>query len=248
MFCTQKISSFSSFLRAGARDAGAERYSALLEGLSSPDDSDVLINVQVCPPPFCFCGPDVGCRCVVGDWQELVNMLLHAANEEALAGLDAGKFVPVLLNLLNYEHNGEIMLLAVRCLCQMMDQMPRSTAAMVGCGAVEAFCNKLIMITYVDVAEECIKGERVCVCLDRHPMLERHCVVHYPRVACCACLDKHLSGSAASHVHRQPDAGTPRWRHVRSAGVYGVLCAERAAQSGRGCIEHGARWVVRRFV
>ena len=130
----QKISSFSSFLRAGARDAGAERYSALLAGLSSPDDSEVLINVQ-----------------------ELVNMLLHAANEEALAGLDASKFVPVLLNLLGYEHNGEIMLLAVRCLCQMMDQMPRSSAALVACGAVEAFCNKLIMITYVDVAEECIK-------------------------------------------------------------------------------------------
>ncbi len=95
-------------------------------------------------------------------------MLLHAANEEALRGLDQGKCVATLLGLLEYEHNGEIMLLAVRALCGLMEALPQSCAAIIGAHGVAALCAKLLMITYVDVAEECIKGKpplSLLVCL-----------------------------------------------------------------------------------
>ncbi len=103
--------------------------------MNSGDDSEVLISVQ-----------------------DLSNMLLHAANEEALRGLDQTKFVASLLGLLNYEHNGEIMLLAVRSLCGLMEALPQSCATVVATHGVEQLCAKLLMITYVDVAEECIKA------------------------------------------------------------------------------------------
>jgi hypothetical protein len=85
-------------------------------------------------------------------------MLLHAANEEALRGLDANKFVEALLALLNYEHNGEIMLLGVRALCGLMEALPQSCATIIAAHGVEQLCAKLLMITYVDVAEECIRA------------------------------------------------------------------------------------------
>ncbi len=90
--------------------------------------------------------------------QELSNMLLHAANEDALRGLDMVKFVEALLALLNYEHNGEIMLLGVRALCGLMEALPQSCATIIGAHGVEQLCAKLLMITYVDVAEECIRA------------------------------------------------------------------------------------------
>jgi hypothetical protein len=90
--------------------------------------------------------------------QELSNMLLHAANEEALRGLDVPKFVAALLALLAYEHNGEIMLLGVRALCGLMEALPQSCASIIAAQGVEQLCAKLLMITYVDVAEECIRA------------------------------------------------------------------------------------------
>jgi hypothetical protein len=160
----RKVSSFGSFLKSGGQAPGAGRYEGILAGaqrtralffplcaffaddrggagLTSGDDSEVLISVQ-----------------------ELSNMLLHAANEEALRGLDQAKCVTALLALLDFEHNGEIMLLAVRALCGLMEALPPACAAIIGAHGVEALCAKLLMIVYVDVAEECIKGEAHRIC------------------------------------------------------------------------------------
>ena len=131
----RKVASFGSFLTAGARAPAAGRFQGLLDGMESGDDSEALISVQ-----------------------ELSNLLLHAANEEALRGLDAGRCVSSLMGLLQFEHNGEIMLLAVRCLSGLMEALPNSVGTVVAGGAVPQLCQKLLMITYVDVAEECIRA------------------------------------------------------------------------------------------
>ena len=61
------------------------------------------------------------------------------------------------MNLLNAEHNPDIMLLAARALTFMADVMPSSCSAIVRCNAVPAFCARLLSIEYIDLAEQSLQ-------------------------------------------------------------------------------------------
>ena len=63
----------------------------------------------------------------------------------------------VQVNLLNAEHNPDIMLLAARALTFMADVMPSSCSAIVRCDAVPAFCARLLSIEYIDLAEQSLQ-------------------------------------------------------------------------------------------
>ena len=72
--------------------------------------------------------------------------------------LAAFVFVPLLVQLLRREHNADIMLLASRAMCHMMDVLPSSPAALVHYDAVPLFCERLLSIEYIDLAEQSLSA------------------------------------------------------------------------------------------
>ncbi|XP_050295827.1 E3 ubiquitin-protein ligase TRIP12 isoform X2 [Anthonomus grandis grandis] len=78
--------------------------------------------------------------------------LLVMGNEEILTGFPVKQVVPALVNLLQMEHNFDIMNHACRALTYMMEALPRSSAVVVD--AVPVFLEKLQVIQCMDVAEQ----------------------------------------------------------------------------------------------
>lgn len=93
--------------------------------------------------------------------QELSEMLL-VSNEDNLAGHFApDQYVKELVILMQPneftgEENPEVMLLACRCIANMMEALPASTASVVYGGAVPILCQKLLEIHYIDLAEQAL--------------------------------------------------------------------------------------------
>lgn len=93
--------------------------------------------------------------------QELSELLL-VSNEDNLAGHFApDQYVKELVSLMQPndftgEENPEIMLLACRCIANMMEALPASAASVVYGGAVPILCQKLLEIHYIDLAEQAL--------------------------------------------------------------------------------------------
>jgi E3 ubiquitin-protein ligase TRIP12 len=93
--------------------------------------------------------------------QELSEILL-VSNEDNLSGhFSPDSFVKELValmqaNPLTGEENPEIMLLACRCLANLMEALPASTANVVYGGAVPVLCTKLLEISFIDLAEQAL--------------------------------------------------------------------------------------------
>ncbi|KAE8267976.1 hypothetical protein A4X09_0g4365 [Tilletia walkeri] len=56
-----------------------------------------------------------------------------------------------------FEDNGEVMLIACRCLANLMEAMPYAAHSVVTCGAIPILCSKLIEITFIDLAEQVLQ-------------------------------------------------------------------------------------------
>lgn len=93
--------------------------------------------------------------------QELSDLLL-VSNEDNLAGqLNPDAFVRELVALMEPnpdtgEENPEIMLLACRCLANLMEALRGSVASIVYGGAVPVLCQKLLDIQFIDLAEQAL--------------------------------------------------------------------------------------------
>ncbi|KAK3941476.1 hypothetical protein QBC46DRAFT_382787 [Diplogelasinospora grovesii] len=94
--------------------------------------------------------------------QELSEILL-VSNEDNLSGhFSPDAFVKELVALMapddltGEESSPEIMLLACRCLANLMEALPASTANVVYGGAVPVLCQKLIEISFIDLAEQAL--------------------------------------------------------------------------------------------
>ncbi|KXX83354.1 Ubiquitin fusion degradation protein 4 [Madurella mycetomatis] len=93
--------------------------------------------------------------------QELSEILL-VSNEDNLSGhFSPDAFVKELVllmqpNELTGEENPEIMLLACRCLANLMEALPASTANVVYGNAVPILCQKLLEISFIDLAEQAL--------------------------------------------------------------------------------------------
>ncbi|KAF9202177.1 Ubiquitin fusion degradation protein 4 [Haplosporangium sp. Z 27] len=86
-------------------------------------------------------------------------VLLSVSTEETLQGYFSNDaFVKELVLLMrgtgDGDDNPEIMLLACRCLSNMMEAIPSSLGSVVHGGAVPVLCAKLIEIQYIDLAEQ----------------------------------------------------------------------------------------------
>ncbi|KAL2132182.1 hypothetical protein VTI74DRAFT_4123 [Chaetomium olivicolor] len=93
--------------------------------------------------------------------QELSELLL-ISNEDTLSGhFSPDAFVKELVALMQpNEHTGEenpeIMLLACRCLANLMEALPASTSNVVYGNAVPILCQKLLEISFIDLAEQAL--------------------------------------------------------------------------------------------
>ena len=84
--------------------------------------------------------------------------VLVISSEESLITLSVDSFVPVLVNLMQAEHNPDAMLLAARALTSMADILPNSRGAIIHHGALPAFCSRLLTIEYIDLAEQSLQA------------------------------------------------------------------------------------------
>ncbi|KAL9101885.1 MAG: hypothetical protein Q9163_002906 [Psora crenata] len=93
--------------------------------------------------------------------QELSELLL-ISNEDNLSGhFSPDQFVKELVGLMQPDDftgdgNPEMMLLACRCLANMMEALPASISAVVYGGAVPVLCQKLLEIQFIDLAEQAL--------------------------------------------------------------------------------------------
>ncbi|KAI9809580.1 MAG: hypothetical protein M1825_000012 [Sarcosagium campestre] len=90
-----------------------------------------------------------------------LSQLLLVSNEDNLSGHFApDQFVKELVRLMQPndfgEDNQEMMLIACRCIYNMMEALPAATANVVYGGAVPVLCQKLLEIQYIDLAEQAI--------------------------------------------------------------------------------------------
>ncbi|KAK6538929.1 Ubiquitin-protein ligase, variant 2 [Orbilia ellipsospora] len=93
--------------------------------------------------------------------QELSEILLMA-NEDSLSGnIATDQFVKELVIIMTEpdmfgSENPELMLLACRCLANLMEALPSATSNVVYGGAVPVLCQKLLEIQYIDLAEQAL--------------------------------------------------------------------------------------------
>lgn len=92
--------------------------------------------------------------------QELSEILLVSTEDNLSGHFSPDAFVKELVVLMqpsDYgEENPEMMLLACRCLANLMEALPASTANVVYGGAVPILCQKLLEIHFIDLAEQAL--------------------------------------------------------------------------------------------
>ena len=101
--------------------------------------------------------------------------LLLISTEDNLSGHFApDQFVKELVTLMQPnefdEENPEMMLLACRCIANLMEALPPATANVVYGGAVPVLCQKLVSIHYIDLAEQALSVS-CSLTLLKHPYL-----------------------------------------------------------------------------
>jgi E3 ubiquitin-protein ligase TRIP12 len=111
--------------------------------------------------------------------QELSDLLL-VSNEDNLSGqFSPDPYVKELVSLMQPndfgEENPEIMLLACRCLANLMEALRGSVANVVYGGAVPILCQKLLDIQFIDLAEQALSVSSLLLSAleDAVPPLER---------------------------------------------------------------------------
>ncbi|KAJ2800788.1 Ubiquitin fusion degradation protein 4, partial [Coemansia furcata] len=94
--------------------------------------------------------------------------LLSISTEDSLVGLNFGELGQSLVNLLKgadgdygeltgfIENNVDIMLLACRCLSNLLEALPLAGGLLARLGAIEVLCGKLLEIEYIDLAEQAL--------------------------------------------------------------------------------------------
>lgn len=92
--------------------------------------------------------------------QELSEILLVSTEDNLSGHFSPDQFVKELVTLMEPDElgqdNPEMMLLACRCIANLMEALPSSAANVVYGGAVPVLCQKLLEINYIDLAEQAL--------------------------------------------------------------------------------------------
>ncbi|XP_021751622.1 E3 ubiquitin-protein ligase UPL4-like isoform X2 [Chenopodium quinoa] len=84
--------------------------------------------------------------------------LLSFCTEDSISSLIADRFTSALVKLAKHENSPDIMLLSIRALTYLCDVYPRSSSLLVRHEAVPTLCERLLIIDYLDVAEQCLQA------------------------------------------------------------------------------------------
>jgi len=129
----------------GMMSGTTQRLRGILEQLRSDDESIQLIALQ-----------------------ELSEVLLISTEDNLVGHFSPDAYVKELVKLMQppppsddpftvtRAENPETMLLACRCLANLMEALPQATANVVYGNAVPVLCAKLLNIEYIDLAEQCL--------------------------------------------------------------------------------------------
>ncbi|KAI5852847.1 hypothetical protein DFP73DRAFT_19029 [Morchella snyderi] len=92
--------------------------------------------------------------------QELAEILLVSTEDNLSGHFSPDQFVKELVSLMEdqgpFGENPDMMLLACRCIANLMEALPAATANVVYGGAVPVLCRKLMEIQYIDLAEQAL--------------------------------------------------------------------------------------------
>jgi E3 ubiquitin-protein ligase TRIP12 len=99
--------------------------------------------------------------------QELAQLLLVSTEENLSGHFSPDQFIKELVSLMQdqgpFGENPEMMLLACRCIANLMEALPAATANVVYGGAVPVLCAKLMVVEYIDLAEQSLSvGYLLC--------------------------------------------------------------------------------------
>ena len=96
--------------------------------------------------------------------QELSEILLVSTEDNLSGHFAPDQYVKELVSLMQPndfgEENPEMMLLACRCIANLMEALPPATANVVYGGAVPILCQKLLEIHFIDLAEQALSVSR----------------------------------------------------------------------------------------
>ncbi|CAL5207195.1 unnamed protein product [Lathyrus oleraceus] len=84
--------------------------------------------------------------------------VLSFCTEGSLSSMTSDLLSPLLVKLAKHESNPDIMLFSIRAITYICDLYPRSAGFLVRHDAVSALCQRLLMIEYQDVAEQCLQA------------------------------------------------------------------------------------------
>ncbi|KAL8736754.1 MAG: hypothetical protein Q9166_000120 [cf. Caloplaca sp. 2 TL-2023] len=143
----------SSFLGHGSHPGGLSSTLRALSGMVTGSSSklrDILPNLRDKDDP----------SVQLIALQELSELLLVSTEDNLSGQFSPDQFVKELVTLMQPNESGdenpEMMLLACRCIANLMEALPPSTANVVYGGAVPVLCQKLLEIHYIDVAEQAL--------------------------------------------------------------------------------------------
>ncbi|XP_026416455.1 E3 ubiquitin-protein ligase UPL4-like [Papaver somniferum] len=82
--------------------------------------------------------------------------VLSFCTESSLSGSTASALSPLLVRLARHDTNPDIMLFSIRAITYLIDALPASSGYLVRDNVVPALCERLMVIEYLDVAEQCL--------------------------------------------------------------------------------------------
>jgi len=108
--------------------------------------------------------------------QQLAEILLICTEDNLSGHFSPDQFIKELVSIMRDPsptgiENPEMMLLACRCISNIMEALPAAVSNVVFCGAVPVLCQKLLEISYIDLAEQALSvSEALCVFLFGYPI------------------------------------------------------------------------------
>ncbi|GMH10099.1 hypothetical protein Nepgr_011940 [Nepenthes gracilis] len=104
----------------------------------------------------CF-NDEVECSGQIAALTELCE-LLSFCTENSISSMLSDQLAPILVKFVKQETNSDVVLLALRAITYLCDVFPRSSGSLVRHQAVPALCERLTVIEYLDVAEQCLQA------------------------------------------------------------------------------------------
>jgi E3 ubiquitin-protein ligase TRIP12 len=147
-------------LFGGLMPSGGNRFRTILANLKSSDDPTMqLIALQELAEILSVSSEDT----LAGSFsnesfvKELVRIMKGPEDLVTEGGdMDQDMMLALAMSEGFGGGNPEVMLLACRCICNLLDAMPTAVTSVVFHGAIRVLCQKLKSIQYIDLAEQAL--------------------------------------------------------------------------------------------